>query len=193
MPFTPFHFGPGLFIKSIVRKYFSFTVFAFSQVIIDSEVLYYMATGQWVVHRFFHSYIGATVVAGLSVVIGRPICQFCIRIWNRHSGVTRGSWLYIQPRIPLLAVIIAAVVGSFSHVLFDSFLYSDMRPLAPFAEGNSLYGVLSMRIVYLGCVVSAIAGFGIFTVRIVFKKRQKKCQKELDGIRGTVSNSQITN
>jgi len=37
MPFTPFHFGPGLAVKSLAGNYFSFLLFAFTQVVIDLE------------------------------------------------------------------------------------------------------------------------------------------------------------
>ena len=37
MPITPFHFGPGAAVKAVAPRHFSFTVFAFSQVMIDLE------------------------------------------------------------------------------------------------------------------------------------------------------------
>ncbi len=37
MPITPFHFGPGAVVKAVASRYFSFTVFAFSQGLIDLE------------------------------------------------------------------------------------------------------------------------------------------------------------
>lgn len=42
MPFTPFHFGPGATVKAMAGQHFSFTVFAFTQVAIDLEPLYFM-------------------------------------------------------------------------------------------------------------------------------------------------------
>jgi hypothetical protein len=42
MPFTPFHFGPGATIKAMAGQHFSFTVFAFTQLAIDLEPLYFM-------------------------------------------------------------------------------------------------------------------------------------------------------
>ena len=39
MPFTPFHMGFALVAKAAVSRYFSIPVFAFTQVIIDAEVL----------------------------------------------------------------------------------------------------------------------------------------------------------
>ncbi len=39
MPFTPFHMGFAPVAKAAASRYFSIPVFAFTQVIIDAEVL----------------------------------------------------------------------------------------------------------------------------------------------------------
>ena len=41
MPVTPFHLGPGIALKSVAPRHFSFTIFAFTQILIDLEALYY--------------------------------------------------------------------------------------------------------------------------------------------------------
>ncbi|MCI0354322.1 MAG: hypothetical protein L0099_04665, partial [Acidobacteria bacterium] len=63
MPFTPFHFGPGATVKAMAAQHFSLTVFAFAQVAIDLEPLYFMLRDEDPLHRFFHTYVGATAVA----------------------------------------------------------------------------------------------------------------------------------
>ena len=74
MPVTPFHLGPGIALKSIAPRYVSFSIFAFTQILIDLEALYFFAQNDSHMHRHFHTYLGASIVAGISVVIGRPIC-----------------------------------------------------------------------------------------------------------------------
>jgi len=76
MPFTPLHFGPGTAIKAVIPGSFSLTVFAFSQIVIDLEPLYYLLRDAWPVHRFLHTYRGATGVAVCSIVAGKPICEW---------------------------------------------------------------------------------------------------------------------
>ena len=66
MPFTPFHFGPGLFGKGIVPRRFSWMAFIVSQVIIDCETLYYLLQRTYPIHRFFHTFVGATLVGLLT-------------------------------------------------------------------------------------------------------------------------------
>lgn len=39
MPITPFHFGPGTAIKSVVPNYFSLRAFIILQLIIDLETI----------------------------------------------------------------------------------------------------------------------------------------------------------
>ena len=41
MPITPFHIIAGVAAKSISPKYFSWTVFALANVLIDTEAVYY--------------------------------------------------------------------------------------------------------------------------------------------------------
>jgi hypothetical protein len=49
---------------------FSFTVFCYAQVVTDLEPAYYMLRGQYPVHRFFHSYLGATMIVAANIIQG---------------------------------------------------------------------------------------------------------------------------
>ena len=62
MPVTPFHFGPGAALHSAAPARVSFIAFCVANVLIDGEPLYYMLAGAAWLHRFFHTYIGATLV-----------------------------------------------------------------------------------------------------------------------------------
>jgi hypothetical protein len=73
MPFTPLHFGPGAAIKAVMPTSFSFTVFVFSQIVMDLEPTYYLLRGDWPVHCFLHTYLGAAVVTGFSILAGKPL------------------------------------------------------------------------------------------------------------------------
>ena len=81
MPVTPYHFGLGAAIKALVPRWFSFTVFCFAQVVIDGETAYNLVRGAYPLHRWLHTYLGATVVAFACVIIGPPVCQFALRFW----------------------------------------------------------------------------------------------------------------
>jgi hypothetical protein len=82
MPITPFHFGPGAAIHVVAPRQLSFLAFCAANVLIDIEPMYYMLTAQERLHRFFHTYIGATVVA-----IGKCAAFFALRGFARKSGL----------------------------------------------------------------------------------------------------------
>jgi len=86
MPFTPFHMGPGLAVKAVTGRYFSLTVFGFCQVAIDIEPLVRMIRGDIVIHGFTHTYLGATLIAFVSVVAGRDRRRLRRRVQSRLSG-----------------------------------------------------------------------------------------------------------
>ena len=83
MPITPLHFGPAIAGKAVAPKHFSVLAFGLTQVIIDAEAGFYLAQGAWPVHRFLHTYLGATVVAVVTVLLRRPLLGLVIRGWNR--------------------------------------------------------------------------------------------------------------
>ena len=69
MPFTAFHFGPGALVHCAAPKHVSFLAFCGANVLVDVEPLYFMLTHQWPIHRFFHTYVGATVAAAIVVAM----------------------------------------------------------------------------------------------------------------------------
>src|SRR5688500_13167370 len=72
MPVTPYHLGPGAAIKAVMPRHFSFTIFCFAQIVTDSETAYYILQGEYPLHRWFYTYLGATIVAVACVVVGLP-------------------------------------------------------------------------------------------------------------------------
>lgn len=158
MPITPFHFGPAAVAKGMAPRRFSFVAFGLTQLIIDSEPAIYMLAGMWPIHRFFHTYLGASAVALAVVILGRPICEAVIRLWNRRSSGARRAWLQIDPRISFTAMTIGSFFGAISHVFLDSIMHSDMRPLAPLSDANGLLYVISIERLHELCAASGIAG-----------------------------------
>jgi hypothetical protein len=131
MPFTPFHMGPGLAVKAVCGHYFSLMVFGFSQVAIDIEPLVRMIRGDVVLHGLTHTYLGATVIAVLSVVVGRPVCQFLLNYWPPDPYSPFLNWLRGPKVISWPASIAGAFVGTYSHIFLDSVMHSDMQRSRP--------------------------------------------------------------
>jgi membrane-bound metal-dependent hydrolase YbcI (DUF457 family) len=158
VPFTPFHFGPGALVKAVAPKYFSFTVFVFSQVLIDLESLYFLLGNEWPVHRFFHTYAGASLIALASFLIGRPVCGFALAILRRSLPLTKSGFWAATKLISIPAALSGAVIGAYSHVALDSIMHSDMRPFAPFADENVLLHAISIGELHLYCVIAGVLG-----------------------------------
>ena len=172
MPVTPLHFGPAIAGKAIGRQRFSVLAFGLTQVIIDAEAGFYLAQGSWPVHRFLHSYLGATVVAFVTVLLGRPLLGLVVRGWNRLlPGRFRGR-LQLSPNLPLAGVVSGAVLGSYSHVFLDSLVHADMMPFGPWHEANPLLHIISAGSVMLLCAGMGLCG-GIALLMAQVRRRRR--------------------
>ncbi|MBB1089607.1 hypothetical protein H4F99_14070 [Lysobacter sp. SG-8] len=147
MPFTPFHLGPGVLFKAIGGPRFSFMVFGGAQVLMDIEPLLGLL-GHWpAVHGASHTVPGALVIGTIAGAIGRPVSARVLR------------WLRV-PHAPFTwtASFVGAYVGTFSHVLFDALMHSDMSPAWPFAGGNPLLGQVGTGPLHLACMLAGVVG-----------------------------------
>jgi hypothetical protein len=158
MPVTPFHLGPGLAVKAAAGRHFSLMVFAFSQAVMDIEPTLRILRGDAVVHAIMHTYLGATIVAALSLVIGRPICERLLGSLRPDPRSAFLGWLLRDTRISWPAAAAGAFLGTYSHVALDSVMHADMSPLAPWPARNQLLAVVSLRTLHVACVVSGALG-----------------------------------
>jgi len=163
MPITPFHFGPGAAIHAIAPKHVSFLAFCSANVFIDIEPLYYMATGQYPLHRFFHTYIGASII----IVTTALIFFIALKLASRVRLPNLFQWQSLNPR----PIWLGAVAGGYSHIVFDSVMHSDIVPLSPFSEMNLLYQLVPLGELHLFCVFAAVSGLAILGVRRLLKAR----------------------
>jgi len=163
MPITPFHFGPGAAIYAIAPKHVSFITFCSANVLIDIEPLYYMATGQYPLHRFFHTYIGATII----MIATALIFFVALKLASRIRLPNLFQWQSLNP----LPIWLGAATGSYSHIVFDSVMHSDIAPLSPFSEVNVLYQLVPLGELHLFCVFAAVSGLVILGIRRLLKAR----------------------
>jgi hypothetical protein len=158
MPFTPFHFGPGAAIKAVAPRYFSFTIFCFAQVTTDCETAYYMLRGRYPWHRFFHTYIGATIMGFGCVLIGRPICQFALRLWRDWLAAPFKPYFPTSPTISMGSAFTGAFIGTYSHVLLDSIMHRDVAPFMPFSPANPFYRLVGEVALHASCILLGLLG-----------------------------------
>jgi Domain of unknown function (DUF4184) len=172
VPFTPFHMGPGLALKSVTGERFSLIMFGATQVAMDIEPGIGLLRGSEVLHGWSHTYIGATLIGGSVLLLGRGACERILKRWNtelRHHGM---HWLATRDRLDWGPATLGAFVGTYSHVLLDSFMHADMRPLAPFSNGNNLLSLIPVESLHLGCVISGIAGLMLW-LAVHWRKRPR--------------------
>lgn len=159
MPFTPFHFGPGALVHSAAPKHVSFLVFCGANVLVDVEPLYYMLTQQQPIHRFFHTYSGATVAGLIIVAMFALVRRFAMPLLQRLRLENLG----------VSAVALGAFAGTYSHVVLDSLMHTDMRPFAPFSDANPLLGAVSLTALHSFCVLAGVVGIATVAARRYFR------------------------
>ncbi|MDD4929497.1 MAG: hypothetical protein PHP85_09495 [Gallionella sp.] len=157
MPFTPFHFGPGAALHAAAPRHVSFLAFCAANVIIDMEPLYFMATEQFPLHRFFHTYIGASVILLLTVAL----FMGTLRLASVVALPNMSGW----KQLTLRQVVFGAALGSYSHIVFDSIMHSDIRPFAPLSDGNPLLGLVSLGTLHWSCLAAGAVGFVVSGIR----------------------------
>ena len=155
LPFTPFHFGPGLLAKGASPRHVSFTAFVASQVAVDCEPLYHYLRNEYPLHGAFHTVLGGGLVGlatGAAVwAVGLPLADRLPALLRRD--ITRG------------AALTGGLIGGVSHALIDGLVHRDMRPLWPVAGTTWVLPPLGIAAVPLACVMAGVLGASLWLVR----------------------------
>ena len=164
MPFTPFHLGPAVLVGFILLGYLDLPTLIVASVLVDLEPLAVLVFGlPYPLHGFFHSFMGASAAAALLAVVMLRVRGFLepVYLFLRLDGDRR-------PR----RFLVAALLGTWSHVLLDSPLYWDIRPFYPFGENPFLGVDLYLGLgVYRFCFLSGVAGVALFVARYLWARR----------------------
>jgi membrane-bound metal-dependent hydrolase YbcI (DUF457 family) len=167
VPFTPFHLGPALLFGLMLFAFLDLPTFLIANVLPDIEpfcVRFFDVSG-YPLHGFFHSYLGASILALLLTAIVYPLRSSLTRIME----VFRVSQAYSFKKI-----LFTSLVGVYFHVFLDSFLYSEMAPFYPF-QGNPFFGTLSVydsySVVYGFCSIAFVLGIITYFFKIVRKAK----------------------
>lgn len=167
MPITPFHLIAAAPLKAITPRRFSWSVFCLTNILIDLEPITCFLITLEPRHMFFHTIIGATLVAFISATYGRILCESVIKIWNEEiKGNFEAKWLSSDVHISKISAWIGALLGAWSHLLLDSFIHADIKPLSPFTDNNLFLGFITITWLHSACVTLGFLGI----IGILLKK-----------------------
>ncbi len=139
-------------------------VFGWTQIVMDIQPLVVLLSGEGHLHGFSHTYIGATLLAIVSAFTGKYLSELGLLI----IGISKKA----NPiKITWLVVFISAFIGTFSHVLLDSFMHSDVQPFYPVSLENSFVGIFSYDQIHKVCLYSGLIGAGIYYLVQFYNKK----------------------
>lgn len=173
MPFTPFHFGPALFIYGIF-VFLDPIALIYGAILVDLEPALVMFLGlNYPLHGFTHSILGVFLL--LPVVYAATV-------------ITR--WLL--PDIDFLftskkrefkfgLIVASALVGSFSHIFLDLFLYPEMNLAWPLPYWNPFLNISSSLVIYEFCGIALVIAIPLIVLRRygLFQKLFAKVTKQI--------------
>jgi hypothetical protein len=169
MPVTPFHLGPALIAKALLRRHFSLGVFTMVQGIIDVESVTNILREQSPVHAHLHTAPGALAVGVVSVALGAPLCTW-INGWVKRwpeGQLDFFEWARdeLQP-VTATGAIVGALFGALSHVALDGMMHPDAQPFWPFIRGNPLLVEGAFMRIHLDCAVAGMLGMLAWMARV---------------------------
>lgn len=165
MPFTPFHFGPGLALKGLMPGQFSFSMFTLANVVMDVEPIYRMWRIETPIHGFSHTLTGALLIATGSVLLGRYLITRAWRVYE-HFSADDGPPFHIT----WTQAWMGALLGTGSHLLLDAVMHEDMRPFAPLTDANPLLMTEWMLHLHLACILAGMFGMLLILARAAFQR-----------------------
>lgn len=163
MPFILFHLGPSLWIGLILFKFLDFPSFLLTCITVDVEPLAVMFFGlQYPLHRFFHSFVGGSIVALLAALIMYTLRSNVRKFTNEFSLEQDSSFKKILWK---------SFLGICFHILFDAPLYTDIQPFYP-NTSNPLFGLFSSSQIYFFCSISFLIATVLYFMRLLPIRRR---------------------
>jgi len=169
LPFTPYHFGPGLLIALLFLSFIDFPTFLIASVIVDIEPFLVLTFNlNYPLHGFLHSFLGGTIIALILAVIMTKIREYFTPIM---------SFFKIEQKISFKKILFASLLGIYIHILLDSPIYTDIRPFFPL-DFNPFYRTTSLSgLLQTICVWCFLAGIIVYIIRLIIyaiKNRNEK-------------------
>jgi len=169
MPFTPLHLGPAIVFGYLLRRLVHWPTFVAANVLVDVEPLL-VFTGVLMVegyplHGYLHTFL-ASLAAGSALGYAMFHLNRFLRYFFERLHLVEGD-------VGLRNYILGGMLGWSFHVLLDSPLYADIRPLYPL-QFNPLLLTFNLVELYLNFVYTLLlAGLLLYVVH-VYRENSKK-------------------
>jgi hypothetical protein len=156
MPFTPFHFGPGVLCKAAAPRRVSLSAFAVANVAIDVEPLTRHLRHQWPLHGPVHT---LCVAGPVGLASGAALWAVSGAFLPRLPPIARED-------LALRAALIGGFLGGFSHPILDGLVHPDVRPLWPFSPITWVLPAPGIAMVPLACTIAGVLGALLWVARL---------------------------
>ncbi|MBI5000458.1 MAG: DUF4184 family protein [Euryarchaeota archaeon] len=158
MPVTPLHIGiPGL-IGYYFPKKVDIVAAIIGSMAIDIDFFLFLLLGT-PIHGCLHMLIGAAIV---SIVI-IPLVFFLRAPMKRIK-----EWFKWDTYSNFKSISLGALIGAFSHVFIDAFIYREMTPFYPLM-GNPMWSAVGQYYIFIA--VYALAGIATLALLTLYIRR----------------------
>lgn len=169
MPFTPFHMGPALPVKAACGHRFSLLLYGYTQILMDVEALYRIVNQDRELHGLSHTFLGATGIAAVALITGKPLMEFWLRFWHRIERRSRRPGFLMSEKIPWRVSLFSVLTGSWLHIILDAIMHRDVHPFKPFSDSNPFLRIISVEQLHQFCLFTAIGGSVWIGVACLFR------------------------
>ena len=159
--------GPGMLIKAVLQGSFSLMVFGWAQIVMDVQPLIVLLSGEGQLHGFSHTFIGATLLGAFSVITGKHLAEWGLRMLGISK---RDNPVQITWRVTALS----AFLGTYSHVVLDAIMHSDVEPWYPLSPTNEFLGALRVSQLHELCLYTGIIGGFLYLVTQLASKHSTR-------------------
>ena len=169
MPVTPYHLGPVLLLGILIFPALYLPGLLIGSVIVDIEPFLYLSHGIGThPHAITHTYLGGAVVGialGLVLFSLRKLIRKIMRLFRLGQDSS------------LRNIIASSVLGVYSHIFFDSFMYGDIEPFFPL-KAKPLYEMLGWGEIYIFSGVAFILGFFVYLYKLSKKNGLRRLHRK---------------
>lgn len=173
--------GAALIVKPALKNRFSVITFGIAQVLMDIEPGIRLWTNSDVLHGPTHTFAGALLMAFLVTLIAPSLCNYLLTKWNKEVVFHKQPWLVYSLPVSKTAVTIGALFGTLSHVILDSLMHQDIRPLSPISQANPFMGLISHDDVYMTCTLAGVLGVAAWSAFRYVERTQQATVEQRRG------------